>query len=411
MAITAITQPTLNDPHLVMGKDKIILKLSSDSADIISCIVEVIVLTSSDNERVSAFNVQPDIGTTDEFTIVLNDVLMNHLDFGLNSTDLSSVNVDELGAKRFNVKVYEVTEDPSTKQLTTAYDPDLYPNPSADYILPQDRVFVNLSIDTLGKAFFNVDDYKLDGNTKKFLTDTPSAKSIELGQSEYLGLLYCEATPSLNYKAEYLTYDASGSLLNTDYLNITEWDSPFAGYIVNPYLDIPVGTSNLISMGISLTNVAYYTVRIVNDNGDVSELKRFNIVDDTSKDTRIHWQNKYGKRESYTFKGNIKEVLKTSKGTFMTPSSLTYSSEERGLNTLQNTLNNEFTAYTRSIGRETYEWLTSILFNNRAWVEINGEYLPIIIEDGRTVKSDEEQNPYQFILSYKLANPSKGLKA
>ena len=85
MAITFITQPTSNTPHLVMGKDKIIVQFSSNNTDIVSCIVEVLV----DSVRVSATNIQPDIGTTDEFTIVLDDVLANHLGFNLNTTLLS----------------------------------------------------------------------------------------------------------------------------------------------------------------------------------------------------------------------------------------------------------------------------------------------------------------------------------
>tara|TARA_R100001230_G_C5682442_1_gene189898 strand:- start:816 stop:2039 length:1224 start_codon:yes stop_codon:yes gene_type:complete len=406
MAITFITQPTSNTPHLVMGKDKIIVQFSSNNTDIVSCIVEVLV----DSVRVSATNIQPDIGTTDEFTIVLDDVLANHLGFNLNTTLLTGINVDSIGCKAFNVKIYEVTENPSTLLLSTAYDPDNASNTNFDKEMTYNRVFFNSTIDTISKSDFNVNDYKLNANTKKFLTDTPSAKNIELGQSEYLGVLYCTFTPSLSFKVEYLTYDASDALLNTDYINISEWDTPYSGLILNPYLDIPVGTSNLIGAGISLTNVAYYTVRIINTTGDVSELKRFDIVDACTHDVRIHWQNKYGKRDSYTFKGNKQESLDHEASTFMKAKGLTYSSDARGVSVMQNTLNNTFTAYSKSIGRDEYHWLSDMLINKRAWVEIDGNYFPIIIEDGTFFKTDERDMPIQFVLNYSLANPTKGLK-
>ena len=76
-----------------------------------------------------------------------------------------------------------------------------------------------------------------------------------------------------------MTYNSSDALLNTDYINVTEWNNNYS--INNPtetYLSIGVGTSNLINEGISLTNVAYYTVQLKEGSSVASELRRFNIV-------------------------------------------------------------------------------------------------------------------------------------
>jgi hypothetical protein len=51
-----------------------------------------------------------------------------------------------------------------------------------------------------------------------------------------------------------------------------------------------------------------------------------------------------------------------------------------------------------------------MLINKRAWVEIDGSYLPIIIEDGTFFKTDERDMPIQFVLNYSFANPTKGLR-
>ena len=404
MAITFTSSPNPTIPFLGYGENKIKYNFTSNTATIVSCIVEVLVT----GVRVAAVSVQPNKGTTDEFTLAVNDILQTQLDFKLYTTALSTYDIDADGAKTFTVKVYEVTE--SGGVLTTAYNPDDANNSNWDAYIGNLSTVINWTLDTVGHSNLTITDYQLTANTKKFLNDTPSAKNIELSQSEYLGALYYTGTSLQNFKIEYLTYDASDALLNTDYINITDWDGAYTGFVVKPYITIPVGTANLIAAGISLTNVAYYTVRIINSTGDVSELKRFDIVDSCTHDVRIHWQNKYGKRDSYTFKGNKQESLDHEANTFMKAKGLTYSSDARGISVMQNTLNSTFTAYSKSIGRTEYHWLSDMLINKRAWVEIDGSYFPIIIEDGTFFKTDERNMPIQFVLNYSLANPTKGLR-
>ncbi len=62
MAITITTQPNPTIPRLAYAEDgKIKYAFTSDSVDIVSCIVEVLI----DGTRVAAVSVQPDLGTTD----------------------------------------------------------------------------------------------------------------------------------------------------------------------------------------------------------------------------------------------------------------------------------------------------------------------------------------------------------
>ena len=51
-----------------------------------------------------------------------------------------------------------------------------------------------------------------------------------------------------------------------------------------------------------------------------------------------------------------------------------------------------------------------MLINKRAFVEIGGNYFPIIIEDGTFFKTDENDMPIQFVLEYSFANPTKGIR-
>ena len=413
MAITFTTKPSTLKPHAVKGKDEIIVKWTSNDANIVSCIVSIMVGDTSGTPRVSVVSVQPDKGTsgaTSAFTLVLNDTLENQLFFDVNKTTLSTYDLDATGNKEFNVQIYQVILNPTTGELDTNYLPDDEFGGS-DGNLGANRIVYNTGINLLSKNAFDVTDYELISNTKRFLNDTPIIKEIELNQTEYLGALYRDGSaPNLNFKIEYLTYNSSDALLNTDYIDITNWDSPYSGLIIDPYITIPTGTANLIAAGISLTNVAYYTVRIINNNGDMSELKRYNIIGSCTHDVRIHWQNKYGKRDSYTFKGNKQESIDHKASTFMKAKGLVYSTDDGGFRVLQNTSTNSFTVYSKSLSRELYHFLSDMLINKRAFVEIDGSYYPIIIEDGTFFKTDERDMPIQFVLSYSLANQTKGLK-
>lgn len=406
MAITIITQPLIAAPNVAYGeKDKVIYKFSSSASPLVSCIVEVIV----GNVRIAALNVQKDKGTTNEFTIVLNEILQNYLDFKLYTTTLSTYDATDSGTKQYSIKIYEVTEPIDT--LITTYDPDNDSNVNYQFFDGNIRNVFNCTLDAIKQNSFNATDYQLSANTKKFLNDTPSAKDIELNQSEYLGALWYDGTAGQSFKIEILTYNSADALLNTDYIDITDWNAGYSGGAFSSYyITIPVGTANLIAASVSLTNVSYYTVKIINSTGDVSELKRFNIVGSCDSDVRIHWQNKYGKRDSYTFKGNKQESIKHKASTFIKSKGISYSSDDRGISVLQNISNTNFTVYSRSIGRTEYHWLSDMLINKRAFVEIGGNYFPIIIEDGTFFKTDENDMPIQFVLEYSFANPTKGIR-
>ena len=241
MAITFTSSPNPTIPFLGYGENKIKYNFTSNTATIVSCIVEVLVT----GVRVAAVSVQPNKGTTDEFTLAVNDILQTQLDFKLYTTALSTYDIDADGAKVFTIKVYEVTE--SGGVLTTAYNPDDANNSNYDAYITNPSTVINWTLDTVGHSTLTITDYQLTANTKKFLNDTPTAKNIELLQSEYLGALYYNGTASQAFKIEYLTYDASDALLNTDYINITDWDGAASSNVPNPYLTIPVGTSNLIA--------------------------------------------------------------------------------------------------------------------------------------------------------------------
>jgi len=401
MAITTISIPS----GINIAYRPIVYKWSSNATNLKYCIAEVLV----NSVRVSAISVQLDAGSSANFTLDVSGVCQSNLDFDLQAINSSGVITPVNSQKTIQLKLYEVTENPLTGEIITDYDPSDANNSNYQYF-SSPALVVNWIVSHLDYATFNLSDYILSSSTKKFLTDSPIRKNIELDTDEFIGILQHAGVAGKNFKLEILTYDSSDALLNTDYINIPEWDSAYVTLPNNTYKTLAIGTKNLINSGVSLTNVAYYTIQVINDDGDMSETKRYDIVDSCSQDVRIHWVNNYGKQDSYTFKGNVQEELKHKASTYNQPLGLTYSSDARGVSVLQNTSNSSFNAYSKSMGRDDYHWLSSILTNKMAFVEINNNYFPIIIEDGTILKTDEKDMPIQFVLNYSFANATKGIR-
>jgi hypothetical protein len=401
MAISLVTTPTPLEVYTAYTP--YVYTWTSNSVDIISCVVEIL----TDGGRVSARSVQPDLGTTNAFTLDIQKELQKYVDFELKGLASSGVLGDDEGYNTVALKIYEVTE--SGGLITTAYNPDDDNNPNYDSIT-QTTNYINWTESHFNLAGFTFEDYRLNGTTKEFLTGNPSVKDIELDQAEFIGILWHDGNSNENFKLEVLGYDSTNALLNTDFINVTDWNQQYSSTVAFPYLSIGVGTRNLIAAGISLTNVAYYTIQMVNDSGNVSEVKRYNIVGSCDSDVRIHFANKFGKQDSITLKGNYIEAIGHKQENFQKALGLTYDSAARGTSNIQNISNKEFTAFSKTIGRDTIAFANSILINKIAYLEVNGNYFGITIDNGKSGIINEEDMPIQFVLNFSLANPYKGLR-
>jgi len=407
MAITLVTAPT----SPVLAYSPVVFQLNSNNADIVHLIIETVV--SYDEFvtplRKSATSVQPNLGTTNEFTFDISDILSVNVDFVLKTLGSSAI-INDTDNLQFRIKAYEVTQNPTTGLLETNYDPADANNTNTNY---QSAVFAgfNWSESHFDLNSFNLSNYSMVSDDKLFLTEGTNPKTIELNQNEFLGMAYAVSTGGVkNYKIKVLTYNSANALLNTDLINVTQWNNVTVSSLTDSYLDAPVGTQNLINAGISLTNVAYYTVRLINDDGNKSELKRYNIIDGCSTDLRVHFVNKFGKQDSITLKGNQIEGYTNKSTRYQKALSSTYSSSDYGSAIVRNTKVKNFTAYSKTIGRDTLAFAQSMLTNNMAWIEVGGSYFSIIIDDGSGVKVNEHNMPIQFILNFSLANNERGLR-
>ena len=404
MAITAITTPSAP----TLAYQPIIFKLESDEATIVNLIVEVFISFDggSTGNRVAAISVSPDLGTVDLFTFDIQEIVKKHVSFKLKTLGSSTV-LNDIDNIQFKLHVFEVVL--TNGVLVTNYDPDT-PNSGFQYLFNFIPSF-NWRESHLSLATFDKTNYQLNGLTKKFLSEAPTTKDIELGANEFLGMAYTLWLGVVNnFLIKILTYDSTGALLNTDNLSVPDWNSTSVTSYTNPYLDVPVGTANLIAMGVSLTNVSYYTIQLSADSGVRSEVKTFNIVDSCPTDARIHFINKFGKQDSITLKGNQIEGIAYKSATYEKALSTTYSASDFGRAVIHNELERNFTAYSKSIGRDVLNFANTMLVTRTAWIEINNNYFSILIDEGSKVVRNEEDMPIQFVLNFSLANNEKGHK-
>ena len=404
MAITAITTPSAP----TLAYQPIIFKLESDEATIVNLIVEVFISFDggSTGDRVAAISVSPDLGTVDLFTFDIQEIVKKHVSFKLKTLGSSTV-LNDIDNIQFKLHVFEVVL--TNGVLVTNYDPDT-PNSGFQYLFNFIPSF-NWRESHLSLATFDKTNYQLNGLTKKFLSEAPTTKDIELGANEFLGMAYTLWLGVVNnFLIKILTYDSTGALLNTDNLSVPDWNSTSVSSYTNPYLDVPVGTANLIAMGVSLTNVSYYTIQLSADSGVRSEVKTFNIVDSCPTDARIHFINKFGKQDSITLKGNQIEGIAYKSATYEKALSTTYSASDFGRAVIHNELERNFTAYSKSIGRDVLNFANTMLVTRTAWIEINNNYFSILIDEGSKVVRNEEDMPIQFVLNFSLANNEKGHK-
>ena len=175
--------------------------------------------------------------------------------------------------------------------------------------------------------------YLLTGGTKKFLTKFPqnfastglSGQKIQAGQYHTMAFLngkhYLDSEVT---RIRIRTYDSSDTMLDTEYVDNTTLNggAPFGSSITatqvggdntnEGLLYFGCGTAQLTQLGVSLTNVAYYTVTALNVNTSVSKVYYFTIQDADCKGfetIRLAFLNSLGAWDYYNF--TKKSVRKT----------------------------------------------------------------------------------------------------
>ena len=256
-------------------------------------------------------------------------------------------------------------------------------------------------------------DYDMSAGTgKKFLTDATNVQYINSNQSAFLAFL---ATQSDVTFARFTFYNSTGGTADT--VDLSALTGAYA-YLACGTYDIETSDPTAwgsINPATILNDCIYYTVKLQDGSGDVSETFKFYIDSKCSKYTpiRLHWLNRLGGFDSFNFiyKSEVDTDVKRSsylqEHHNFTGSSWEYNKASRG-NTVYNV---EMTSTTRVntdfLTDSESEWMEDLFTSPVVYQELNNELIAVTI-DGKNIKRQTSLNDklaqYTFDFTEALVN-------
>lgn len=121
--------------------------------------------------------------------------------------------------------------------------------------------------------------------------------------------------------------------------------------------------------------------------------------------TRVHFRNRLGVIDSFTFTGTSKRKLATGGSTFEQQLAATSGPSSRGKTDLIKEGMVELTCSTDAIDAKTAGWLEELLTSPNVYIEHAGALIPVILKTGSYETVDRVQNFQRLIVKLLLANP------
>ncbi|HYG15189.1 MAG TPA: hypothetical protein VEC12_05500, partial [Bacteroidia bacterium] len=171
----------------------------------------------------------------------------------------------------------------------------------------------NAAIKYLDWIDFDYNDFNMHpGTQSRFLTNSP--KTIKIRENEVAELGFISLSKKAN-NALITTYDAAGAVIaatqidNTVYGGTSDSISQALGLLCGPYH---------LGYSIITAGVAKYTVELRDSTTAISEAFTFVIDRECSRNSpfRLHFLNRWGRFDSFTFTGGHKRSLKFNKSKY-----------------------------------------------------------------------------------------------
>lgn len=378
MAITITTQPATTKSH--SAYQPLIYKITSNHSQI-AAMRAVLNIDGFDVNSTSPIVLEPDITTTDTFTFDLQSFLADTLDFDVNH-DITAATAHSNSLAELQVDFTEVI-DSGTVFLTGSTDTS--------------NLIDILNTSSEHNIFSEID----------FLTFEPNPKSINESENEVLSVYF---QGGYDIKVRVVTKDSSGSTIQTAEYTASIINSARRG-------DVPVGTKNLNSVTLLsgsqpliTDQVESYTIdfRKVSDSSLVSPVKTYNINRKCfRKETRVHFINRLGGVDSFTFSADHITGLDVDSEffgklrTLATPLDV----EERGKKELFVRPEQKFTVFSQIMKRSTAEWLEELKTSPDVRVEDGTKLIPVIVIDKSDFEVSTNKRFAQVKLEYVNSNP------
>ena len=273
---------------------------------------------------------------------------------------------------------------------------------------------------------FDPNDFIVNGpsTTTRFLTDAPSIRNIDSGQSAWLYYIVNEKLSAKKFLINaYDDVDGQGTLLSSGFVTspysiANNYDSQYWRIAIGPH-DI-ANIDPLLMTGSTpstvLNGAKSYTIMLLNStNGQQSEMVTFNLNQQCSKyePVRLHWLNRLGGIDSFNF--NLKSMNKTDvkresyhqqHHTF-TGYSYDYTKASRGQTDYDVQMTEKLTVNTDYLTEAESTWMNDLFTSPVVYQEVNNELIAMNIT-GNSIQKKTSLNDklmqYTFELNYSLTN-------
>lgn len=245
----------------------------------------------------------------------------------------------------------------------------------------------------------------------KFLTNYDDYKPIFTDQYEaagFLGDISSTNIPAYPFNRLYIkTYD-SNMILSGSY-SLTQSIAVGTQY---RRWDCPVGTKNLAAMGVTLSNITYYTVSVGYSFSTANPISRATvkrkIVSGCAPydNIRIAFLNRLGAYEFWNFNMDSKKSLNINRTEFKKVLPWNYSIGDRQNTVLSTKVEQTYTANTDWISEYDYNFLEELVTSPEVYIidEAPNNKLPIVITDTSFIsKTAVRDRIFNFTINFKFA--------
>jgi hypothetical protein len=260
-----------------------------------------------------------------------------------------------------------------------------------------DKTVINAARQTYNVAGLPNKVITTGGALEEFLTNSPRTMNIATGESYVLSLYSSNSTPNA---IGVIFRNAAGGTLST---HIIEYTTTIGGRY-----DVAVGLANLATAGITPPTGAYdYSVSVGVKSGilyaPASESVVFKIVNQCEGAVRLHFLNRWGGYDSYTFTGFNTSSVKPSSTQYEKYLRNGFTPKDRGAQAQYRDVVQSMTLNSDILSQAESEWLAELVGSPVAYMETAGQLIPITIDDERFVY-DNRNKLGTLTLAIRLAN-------
>ena len=340
--------------------EKLTFQCVSDDPLVTSVLMTVRLETGVDNHVLEHL---PDFGTTDTFTFEVNSILKDYFDFEFQP--LTGSGLSTIENVIFKVIFNEVID-------TVLQGVDYTSNGIAK----------NITQDVFEIEDFDIAEYDCGtggSSSSKLLTSSPSPLVMGDLTSTFVSALstsYSGTPPALTPLQEWVIekYDASGVLVNATFEDVTVPVRSIDGLSL-------IGAFDIATLKVDMdTSTGYYETRVyIRDkaapNTVRSETKIFKLNDACERAITLSWYNEFGTQDTFTFLGNINRVGKYTDSSFKRVRPVNPLSTNVGDLVYKSSYNYEYDIYSDRMPQSQVQWLSKILINKRAAIQVDGGYI------------------------------------